>query len=279
MEGLRLNKRGSYLEKASKHAEKLMLIAKGDGMEVMIEYILPGEVFIVSPGAETVLGAGDSFTARGLKATAHFRTTNFVTMLHLSTRPVFSMLSDEIAEVARISNSVEEKDIYTFNHDVRLREYAIKIGEKLCISKEKLGSLIFAALYHDVGKINVSREILNKPGPLTSEEFSCIKRHPTDGRRILERTHLKNIGLIVEQHHERLDGSGYPHVLRSDAIVYEAKIIAIADCFDALTSDRAYRPATSCTTAMAELKRESGTRLDGLMVEALEGILKEEGKL
>jgi HD-GYP domain-containing protein (c-di-GMP phosphodiesterase class II) len=218
-------------------------------------HVLDGNIVYMEPGAETVLGAGDSFSAQGLKATAHFRTTSFVTMLYMSTRPVFSLLSDEIAEVARISSSVEEKDIYTFNHDVRLREYAIKIGEKL------------------------PREILNKPGPLTSEEFNCIKRHPTDGRRILERTHLKNIGLIVEQHHERLDGTGYPNGLRSDAILYEAKIIAVADCFDAMTSDRAYRPATSCTTAMTELKRESGTRLDGVMVQALEGILKEEGKL
>jgi HD-GYP domain-containing protein (c-di-GMP phosphodiesterase class II) len=242
-------------------------------------HVLDGNIVYMEPGAETVLGAGDSFSAQGLKTTAHFRTTSFVTMLYMSTRPVFSLLSDEIAEVARISSSVEEKDIYTFNHDVRLREYAIKIGEKLNISKEKLESLLFAALYHDVGKINVPREILNKPGPLTSEEFNCIKRHPTDGRRILERTHLKNIGLIVEQHHERLDGTGYPNGLRSDAILYEAKIIAVADCFDAMTSDRAYRPATSCTTAMTELKRESGTRLDGVMVQALEGILKEEGKL
>ena len=121
-------------------------------------------------------------------------------------------------------------------HDVRLREYALKIGERINLSKDRRERLIFAALYHDLGKISVPAEILNKPDRLSREEFENIRRHPTDGRVLLEKTYLRNVGAVVEQHHERLDGSDYPRGLRSEDT-------AVADAFDAMTSDRACRLA------------------------------------
>ncbi len=301
MDGLYLNKRDSYLEKVSKNTEELMLIAKGDGMEVMIQNIKPDEIFCLSPGDDAelmeffyiiegaveerdvengrILTAGDYFYLHGLSDSVYFTTIGAVTMLYMSTRPVFHLLSDEISDLVTISAAVKAKDIYTYDHDDRLRQYALKIGEKIQLSKERLEKLLFAALYHDLGKINTPSEILNKPGPLSAEEFECVRRHSTDGRLLVEKTYLKDIGEIIEQHHERLDGSGYPHGLKADEILLEAKIIGIVDSYDALTTNRSYHPSISGVEAMVILKAVAGITLDATLVDIFEGILKEEGKL
>jgi HD-GYP domain-containing protein (c-di-GMP phosphodiesterase class II) len=301
MDGLFVNKDGAFIEKASKHAEDLSLIAKGDGMEVMIQKIKPGEVFAVSPGDDrelmeffyilegeiagkeadngAVFKAGDSFYVRGLRETVYFRTLEPVVMIYMSTRPVFHLLSDEIAELVKISRAIEAKDTYTYDHDARLRQYALKIAMKIRLSKDRLEGLIFAALYHDLGKINVSEAILNKPGRLTPDEFELIKKHPTDGRLLLEKTYLKDVGAIIEQHHERLDGSGYPKGLKGEEILLEARIIAVADSFDAMTSFRSYRRPVTNAEAIAELRSLVDVKYDRAVVDMLEAVIKEEGKL
>ena len=140
-------------------------------------------------------------------------------------------------------------------------------------------SLALAALFHDIGKIFVPDEILNKPDRLSDDEFSYIKKHSTDSQILLKDKFEERVGKIVEQHHERLDGSGYPNGLKGDEILIEAKIISVSDSYDAMTSDRAYKKAMSPKAAIDELKLMTGKQYDELIVLALEQILNQEGLL
>jgi putative nucleotidyltransferase with HDIG domain len=301
METLFLNKQDTFIEKTLKPAEELMLLAKGDGVEIMFQNILPGEIFIVSPGEseelmeffyiiegsitcqkkenECILQQGDYFYVYSLKEDVFFKTNNYVKMLYVSSQPIFHLLSSEIAELTNIATTIESKDVYTYNHNKKLHEYAMKVAHKMNLSKESLEKLLYAALFHDLGKINTPDEILNKPGLLTIKEFEYIKRHPIDGKNLVEKTYLKNIGKIIEQHHERLDGSGYPWGLKSDEIVLEAKIIAVVDSFDAMISERPYHKAMTVEAAIDELKQLSDKLYDRKIVNILEEVLKEERKL
>ena len=143
--------------------------------------------------------------------------------------------------------------------------------------------VLIAGLFHDIGKIVFSDEILMKKGPLTEEEFAIIKKHPQDGARILSAlTMFRDIVPIVRSHHERMDGKGYPDGLKSEMIPEEARIIAVADSFDAMTSNRSYRKALSIKAAVDELVKGKNTQFDPAAVEAFLSIdseyLKESGE-
>jgi putative nucleotidyltransferase with HDIG domain len=144
------------------------------------------------------------------------------------------------------------------------------MGRQMLISDADLDVLRLGALLHDIGKIGLSDEILRKPGALTVEEFEQIKRHPAVGARILRQVPFLAPHIpIVELHHERPDGRGYPFGLRGDEIPLAARIVHVADAFDAMTSARAYRPARGPAEAIAELQRYIGTQFDPVSVEAL----------
>jgi HD-GYP domain-containing protein (c-di-GMP phosphodiesterase class II) len=137
------------------------------------------------------------------------------------------------------------------------------------LSPDRLELLIYAALLHDIGKMGIPSQILKKTGPLTPEEWEEIRKHPSAGRAIIEKTFLKNAGPIIEQHHERYDGTGYPLGLKGDEILIEARIISVVDAFDAMSSERPYRKAMTNDEIIAELRRCSGTQFDPKVVEAL----------
>jgi len=301
MTGFYFAQNDSSLERVAKKTAELSLLAKGDGAEIMLQRVMAGNFFVVSPGetdelmeffyildgkvsykqqdTNIYIEKGDYFYAHKLKEDICLKAENEVTMLYVSTQPVFHLLSNEIKELNQISSMIQEKDLYTHNHEQRVNNYCVKIASKMNMTKEGLEKLFYSALYHDVGKINVPDEILLKPGALTREEFEYVKKHPTDGRKLVEKTYLREIGEIIEQHHERLDGSGYPLGLQEDEIRVEAKIVAVLDSFDAMTSDRPYRKGMSPKIAMEELKKFVGIHYDKNVVEIFEEILKEEGIL
>lgn len=163
---------------------------------------------------------------------------------------------------------LEAKDRYTLGHSQRVREYAVKTAIMMGYTEQALDDFNVGGELHDIGKIGTSDTILNKPGPLTDDEFVKIKRHTVDGEEILrpifrDRPAVLN---IVRSHHERLDGSGFPDGLAGDAIPPEARIVAVVDAYDAMTTTRAYRPSRSPAEAVAELHRCTGSQFDGTAV-------------
>ncbi len=173
-----------------------------------------------------------------------------------------------VEALERLSSMLEARDAYTHGHTRRVTGHAERIARALRLSPAEVAKVRTAAALHDVGKVNVPREILNKPGRLTHEELAVIRRHPEDGADMLAGIGDAEITAMVRHHHERLDGGGYPDGLAGDAIPLGARIIAVADTFDAMTSSRAYRNPCSHGDALEVLSTEAGAQLDAAAVSA-----------
>ncbi|AOQ24199.1 hypothetical protein MTAT_08410 [Moorella thermoacetica] len=173
--------------------------------------------------------------------------------------------------------ALQLRDRYTGQHSRQVAGYARRIAAGLGLSLNYQDSLYLAGLLHDVGKIGIDDGCLNKPGRLTAEEWQTIRRHPRLSYRIIKEVTSQEeiIARAVLYHHERFDGRGYPEGLRGKAIPLEARILSVADCFDAMTTDRVYRPALSVDEAIRELKRCAGSQFDPRVVEVFCRLLTE----
>ena len=166
------------------------------------------------------------------------------------------------------------RDPYTAAHERRVTVLAAAIAVELGLDEEAREGLAFAGEVHDIGKIAVPAEILSKPGALNVEEFALIKRHPEVGLELLGAIHFRQpVAEIVVQHHERMDGSGYPEGLKGDEIMLEARIIAVADVVEAMASHRPYRQTLGIDAALAEVRGGAGTRYDAEVVAACERVI------
>ncbi|MBN1897184.1 MAG: HD-GYP domain-containing protein [Spirochaetes bacterium] len=173
-----------------------------------------------------------------------------------------------------ITSAVEARDKYTAGHSRRVMEYALKIADVLNLQEEEKRLLKTACMLHDIGKIGIPESILNKPGKLTTEEYSEIKKHPVIGVEILSHFHyFVKLLPYIYHHHERVDGMGYPKGIKKERIPLLSRIIAVADTFDALTSDRPYRKAMPVTKAIQVLEDVKGTQLDSQIVNILLNII------
>jgi diguanylate cyclase (GGDEF)-like protein/putative nucleotidyltransferase with HDIG domain len=172
--------------------------------------------------------------------------------------------------VAALSDALEAKDVYTAAHTREVADLSESLGARMGMAKDELRTLRYGALLHDIGKIVVRREILNKPGPLTSTEFDEIRLHTVTGVRMLERVdQLQSVLPLIRSAHERWDGKGYPDGLAGEEIPLGARVICACDAFHAMVSDRPYRAAMPFEEAIAELRRCAGTQFDPAVVEAL----------
>jgi putative nucleotidyltransferase with HDIG domain len=181
------------------------------------------------------------------------------------------------SHVRALTVSLAEKDEYTEEHTRRVALRAVQVGEELGLSPARLRELATGALVHDIGKLSVPNSILKKPGKLTADEFAVIKRHPEIGSRMLgDLGFSESVARLVLDHHERLDGSGYPRGVSGPAMSLEARILAVCDVYDALVSNRVYREAFSHEKAIEILLGEAGTKLDRRCVTTLIGILSAE---
>jgi putative nucleotidyltransferase with HDIG domain len=181
------------------------------------------------------------------------------------------------SHVRALTLCLARKDEYTEEHTRRVALRAVQVGEELGLTGGRLRALATGALVHDIGKLSVPDEILQKPGPLTDDEFEIIKRHPEWGDRMLVDLGFgEEIRHLVRSHHERLDGSGYPHGAEGSLISLDVRILAVCDVYDALISTRVYRDAWSHERAVSLLREESGTSFDGKCVAALERVLSHE---
>ena len=178
--------------------------------------------------------------------------------------------STYVGAIRALALALDARDPYTAGHSERVSALSVTIGRQMGLSAEDIDILRLGALLHDFGKIGISDNVLRKPGALTDEEFELIKEHPALGARILRTVPFLTQHLpIVELHHERPDGRGYPYGLTADEIPMLARIVHVADAFDAMTSARAYRPALDSGYATRELWRGAGTQFDSEVVQAL----------
>ena len=174
-----------------------------------------------------------------------------------------------ISSIAALSSAIDARDEYTAGHSQEVAEYACACGKELGFSPERLRTLEYAALLHDIGKIGIPDYILLKPSSLADSEWQIIKTHPRRGEEILKPLHfLKDVILFVRQHQERYNGTGYPNGLKKGKISLEARILSVVDAYQAMTSRRPYRGAYSKGEAVKELKDKSGTQFDPIVVNA-----------
>ena len=178
--------------------------------------------------------------------------------------------------ILSIARTVDAKDSNTSQHSFRVSEYSVAIARRLNYSEEKCENLRKMALLHDIGKIGIPDAILNKPAKLTDEEYEIMKSHVLRGGEILKDfTMIENVQVGALYHHEKYDGTGYCHGLKGDEIPLEARIIGIADAFDAMTANRVYRKQLDIDFVVAELKRCSGTQFDPKLVEILLSLIED----
>jgi ribonuclease P protein subunit RPR2 len=174
-----------------------------------------------------------------------------------------------MATVRALSNAVEARDAYTGKHAERVAAYGLEIMRTLAAPATEDAATEFGFLLHDVGKVAIADAILYKPGPLTDEERAVMEQHPVIGSRIVsEIAFLGEAAGVVRSHHERWDGRGYPDRLRGEAIPLAARVFAVADVLDALTTDRPYRPASPIPVAREMIVAEAGTHFDPAAIDA-----------
>ncbi len=285
--------KNNAIEKVYLKNMELSLLASGDGTEVILHKlnkgarwamgpaedwtalehltILSGTLNYNSPSEEIILRAGDSVNACPVTEHSIFVAETEVEFIYVTSQPQFHFYSNSLKEMLDLAVLVEKKDGYTAEHCDRIKELSMSVGTVIGLSQDELYILNLAAFLHDIGKIKVPDEILNKPNKLTDEEYEIMKKHTTWGKETLAATQLVDLikaGDIIEQHHERFDGKGYPNNLTGEEIHIEAAIITVVDAFDAMTSDRVYRKGMDIDSALEEITRNRGTMFNPKIVDA-----------
>ncbi|MGD0782160.1 MAG: HD domain-containing phosphohydrolase, partial [Candidatus Aminicenantales bacterium] len=182
------------------------------------------------------------------------------------------------ASIRALSSAIEMRDPYTAGHQERVTRLAVAIAREIGLDENKVEGIRIAGMVHDIGKLSIPAEILSKPTKLSPVEYSLIQSHSQTGSAILENIPFPwPIARIVLQHHERMDGSGYPNKLAGEAILIEARIIAVADVVEAMSSHRPYRPALGPRAALDEIRKGKGSGYDPAVVDACVRIISKGG--
>ncbi|MEO5837464.1 MAG: HD-GYP domain-containing protein [Acidimicrobiales bacterium] len=185
------------------------------------------------------------------------------------TDPMVHIIAGYPEQLRELVRAVEKKDAYTHGHSQRTALVAVQLGLRLGVDEDTLRAIARGAYLHDVGKISIPDEILNKPGALTPDERAVIETHPQLGHDLVAPVAILRESLTaILHHHERVDGTGYPHRLSGSAVPFIARVVAVADVWDALTSDRSYRPGWAPEEALAHIQAGAGSHFDAVVVEA-----------
>jgi len=175
-------------------------------------------------------------------------------------------------------SALEARDPYTAGHQLRSAELACAIAKEMGLPDEKIEGIRMAGCIHDIGKLAVPAELLTKPTKLSNLEFSLIKEHPTSGYEMLKNVESPwPLAQVVYQHHERMDGSGYPRQLRGEEIILEARIMAVSDVVEAMASHRPYRPSLGLESALREIEKNKNILYDGAVVDACLKLFRDKG--
>ena len=304
MEGIRFNTRTTAEEIPAGNEPSTQLLAKQGDLEVIlyrikgesVVWLFPAsdpnaiEYFFVHAGGVDLamedglvsLGAGESFSVSGLKTDVPVRMHGDTEIVYVTNCPVFEAVQDVDKSLQELLTRIDEKDHYTSRHSKAVLQYSLAIYDAMQdrgpnIAREDLA---FAALFHDVGKCFVPVEILQKPDRLEQAELRYILRHPVDSGRMLLPKFGEQIAEIARNHHERLDGTGYPRGLRAEDISLSSQIVAVADAFDAMTSNRGYNVVKTFAQAAEELvslPHQYDTRITGALMQLVSSGALEEG--
>ncbi|HXG91198.1 MAG TPA: HD domain-containing phosphohydrolase [Blastocatellia bacterium] len=224
-----------------------------------------------------VLVAAKRHYEQSLEDTVRARTQELRQLNESLNQTLETLYQNYRATLRALAGALEARDVETAGHSDRVVAYSLRLGREMGLSHNELIALEQGALLHDIGKIGVPDAILLKRGPLTAEEWEQMRMHINYGLRIINGIDfLQGAAPVVGQHHEKYDGSGYPHGLRGELIHINARIFAIADAFDAITSDRPYRRAASYEQARAEIIAHSGRHFDPKVVQAFLSVPEEE---
>lgn len=279
MEGVFPNQLHSTRNDSQLIPDGIELLAKCADMEIMKQTILKSanvwlypadstntmEFFFVHEGELELmldegplrLQKGESFSVRGLPHEVSCRAHSDTTLIYVSNQPMFEDALDFETYIRHLISQINEKDQYTYEHSSHVMHYSTAIYNEMYAQEPNreaiLNDMIIAALFHDVGKCYTPDEILKKKGKLDPEEWKLICHHPMDSGRLLRRYYSERVAEIAEHHHERLDGSGYPYGLTGEEISTEAKIVAVADAFDAMTTNRGYNKVKGFVESAEEL--------------------------
>jgi putative nucleotidyltransferase with HDIG domain len=219
---------------------------------------------------------GGTFNEEDMDAVISVATT--AAMAIENTRLQQTILDAYKTTIATLAAAIDAKDPYTRGHSERVKEYSLKAGMSLSLPADEMETLEYAGILHDVGKISVDTCVLNKPGPLTPAEWEIIHSHPIVGAELLrEIPFLEKAADLVLYHHERQDGTGYPRGLKGEQVPLGARLIAVADAFDTMTTDRSYRSAISIDKAVKELNDCAGSQFCPTAVKALINGLRLDG--
>lgn len=220
-----------------------------------------------------VLCFGGSYIATKLYNEITQQNEDYVKMLNEKNDQIQKMTMQTITTIA---NALDAKDTYSEGHSRRVAVYSAQIAENLGLSEEEVNNIRLIALLHDIGKIGVPDSVLNKPGRLTNKEFDLMKQHTVVGSEILKDiAMIPGIDIGTKYHHERYDGRGYPEGLKGEDIPYIARIIAVADSYDAMTSNRVYRNHLSHEQVMSELENGEGTQFDPVIARTMSNLIKD----
>lgn len=254
---------------------QLSLIGESHGVEIMVQsikandlvmltpaedeglceyaYIIEGEIVLEADDETVRLGKNDFFAFSDLDRTVLMKCTVPVTLLYVTSKPTFNHVRMFVSNLDEMINKIDEKDKYTKKHCQHVMDYSIAISRNMKCSASIIERLAISAMFHDVGKCCIPDEILQKPGKLTKDEFRFIYKHPLSSKELVESNFGEDIAHIVLCHHERQNGTGYPQGISGSQIPLEARIIAVADSFDAMTTKRPYNTPKTFEEAVDEL--------------------------
>lgn len=229
-------------------------------------YVLKGSLYCIAD--KKIASVGDLFILNYGDEPYHVKVIETCEVLvHALDDDSFSRTAKTFEDIYETLIKIQEKDSYTLDHSYNVHYLAEQMGMALGYKGERFLRLLLAAQYHDIGKIKVDTDILQKAGKLTDEEYEAMKEHAVLGKDLIVENFSEDLYQIISQHHERLDGSGYPLGLKGDEIQEEAKIIGICDSYDAMVSDRVYKKGKSKSEAIAELNELAGIKYDPYLVD------------
>lgn len=240
------------------------------GNRLEFYYILKGKLEVMNQGEIVLIEEGDSYSHHELNKNYMFRVIEDVEMIGINTNPCFDEYQDDIGHLVQILHDIQEVDGDTMEHCNRVKGITMGIAYFMKYDSSKLLDLFYAAKFHDVGKIKIPKEILLKPAKLTNEEYEIMKKHSQYTYELIREYYGEEVASIAYEHHEKLDGTGYPRGLNAEQIGLGARIICVADAYDAMSVTRPYRKGMSKEDALKELRRCEGTQFDKEVIDALE---------